>query len=282
MVSTTSLLMSIYNKVSPDALKDCLTSLANQTRLPQQFVIVKDGPLTSELEELVNNFSEQFSNITQIINIKTNQGLINALNTGLNHCTEDWIIRMDADDIAMLWRIERQMGYLESHPDIDVLGSAMLEFEESPSKPLRLKPVVSGHERIVKQLAIRNPINHPSACIRKTSLIEIGGYPNLYLLEDYFLWAKMINANARFHNLEEALISYRFDDSTLVRRRGRQNFNNECKLRWWIYQHQLSSIWGLLKGIGIQLVLRFSPLFLQRYLWHATRVQVPGRSKETT
>jgi glycosyltransferase involved in cell wall biosynthesis len=276
-VSSASLLMSVYSKVSPDALKACLFSLADQTLLPEQFVIVKDGPLTTELDILIDQFTAKFSNLTLIVNIEINQGLINALNTGLHHCTQKWIVRMDSDDVAMPDRIERQINFLKNNTDVDVLGSAMLEFDSSPKNPQRRKPVKSSHENIVKQLPIRNPINHPSVCIRKSTLLDIGGYPSLYLLEDYFLWAKLIKANARFHNLEDALILYRFDDSTLQRRRGRKNFVNECKLRWWIYQHQLSRPWDLVIGISLQCLIRFSPLFLQRYLWHASRQQLPAQ-----
>ena len=243
-MSIASLLMSVYSKVSPDALKECLFSLADQTLLPEQFVIVKDGPLTTELEVLIDQFTSKFASLTLIVNIEINQGLIKALNTGLQHCTQEWIIRMDSDDVAMPDRIERQINFLKENPDIDVLGSAMLEFESSPKKPQRLKPVKSSHEDIAKQLPFRNPINHPSACIRKSTLLDIGGYPSLYLLEDYFLWAKLIN---------------------------------ECKLRWWIYQHQLSRPWGLFIGISLQCLIRFSPLFLHRYLWHASRQQLPAQ-----
>jgi len=170
-----------------------------------------------------------------------------------------------------------QLDYIEKHENTDVLGTAMLEFENDPNKPSRLKPTVSNHLDILAQLPLRNPINHPTVCIRKRLLLDVGGYPNLHLLEDYFLWAKMIHHGAQFHNLPEALIHYRFDESTLTRRRGSDNFNNECKLRWWIYRHGLSGIVKLILGIGLQVILRFSPLSLQRFLWHASRRKITNR-----
>jgi len=99
-VPSATLLMSVYHKVVPEALAQCLDSLAAQTRLPEQFVIVKDGPLNTELDHLLDKFHRKFSDQMTIVNIEANRGLINALNTGLNHCTTDWIIRMDADDVA--------------------------------------------------------------------------------------------------------------------------------------------------------------------------------------
>ncbi|MBL4680237.1 MAG: glycosyltransferase [Pseudomonadales bacterium] len=271
-----TLLMSVYHKVLPEALAQCLDSLGTQTRLPEQFVIVKDGPLNADLDNLIDKFCEKFPDQLSIVNIDSNQGLINALNKGLEYCTSDWVIRMDADDVAMSERIEKQLDYLDANKHIDVLGTAMLEFENDPSQPSRLKSVVSHHQGIKDQLPLRNPINHPTTCIRKRKLLEAGGYPELPLLEDYFLWAKMIHNGAQFHNLSEALIYYRFDKNTLTRRRGLSNFSNECKLRWWMYQHGLSSVIKLILGVSLQFVLRFSPLFLQRYLWHASRRKVTG------
>lgn len=274
-----SLLMSIYDKVAPEALAQCLDSLAAQTRLPDQFVIVRDGPLNKQLDDLLEDFQKKFSDRLSIIDIDTNQGLINALNTGLASCHYDWIIRMDADDVALPERIEKQLDYLDTHKDTDVLGSAMLEFENNPSQPSRLKPVVSDHQDILNQLPLRNPINHPTVCVRKSTLLDAGGYPNMPLLEDYLLWAKMIEKGALFHNLPEALVCYRFDGSTLIRRRGSSNFKHECTLRWWMYRHGLSNIPKLLLGIGLQVLLRFSPLSLQRYLWHASRTKLSSGSR---
>lgn len=269
-----TLLMSVYHKVSPEALAQCLDSLAKQTRHPEQFVIVKDGPLNTDLDDLLEKFREKFPDQLTIVNIETNRGLINALNTGLEYCASEWIIRMDADDVAMPERIEKQLDYLDMHKNIDVLGAAMLEFENDPSQPSRLKPVVSSHQEILKQLPLRNPINHPTACIRKRKLLDAGGYPALPLLEDYLLWGKMIHNGAQFHNLTEALIHYRFDETTLTRRRGSGNFGNECKLRWWLYRHGLSGTLKLILGIILQVILRFSPLSLQRFLWHASRRRI--------
>jgi len=93
-VSSASLLMSVYSKVSPDVLKECLFSLADQTLLPEQFVIVKNGPLTTQLEVLIDQFTSKFASLTLIVNIKINQGLIKALNTGIQHCTQEWIRTM--------------------------------------------------------------------------------------------------------------------------------------------------------------------------------------------
>jgi hypothetical protein len=134
--------------------------------------------------------------------------------------------------------------------------------------------VKQDHTAICAQLPYRNPINHPTVVFRR-ELIGQTGYPELHLLEDYFLWSQLIHAGIRFHNLPEPLVSYRFNDATLRRRSGWRNFRNECWLRYWMYQHGLTGAATVLVTILIQAVLRFSPAFVQRWIWQRSRQQQP-------
>jgi len=271
---TASILMSLYHRVDVTALQLCLSSLANQTRLPEQFVIIRDGPLDKALERCLDAFREQFPDRVSLVTLEENQGLIKALNAGLAYCQGDWIMRMDADDVAVPERVQTQLEFLRDHPDTDVLGSAMLEFDTDPTLPLRLKPVVEHHDEIKAQLPFRNPINHPTVCIRKSRLQSVNGYPALHYLEDYFLWVMLFRSGARFRNLSAPLHLYRFDTGTLVRRAGSLNFRNECKLRWWMFKHDMIGPLTLGLVVSLQLVLRFAPLPLRRFLWHISRQPV--------
>ena len=268
------MLMSVYHRVDEEALALCLDSLIKQTRLPDQFVIVRDGPLGDDLERHLSSFNEKLPGLVSFVTLDQNQGLINALNAGLDFCLGDWILRMDADDVATPDRIETQLSYLANHPETDVLGSSMLEFEADPANPLRHKPVAVTHEEIRSQLPYRNPINHPTVCIRKSLLQSVNGYPSLHFLEDYLLWVRLMHAGARFHNLEKPLHLYRFDADTLARRAGIENFRNECRLRWWMFNHGMIGPLTLATVIILQLVLRFAPTGLRRYLWQASRHKI--------
>ncbi len=268
---TISILMSVYHRVDPDALSMCLDSLSSQTVMPRQIIVVKDGPLTESLDNLLDIFAARFPETVELIPLNENQGLIKALNTGLSHCNGQWILRMDADDVAVPERVEVQLDFIRKNPGIDVLGSSMLEFENNPDEPLRQKPVAETHEAIVKQLPYRNPMNHPTVLMKKSTIESIGGYPSLQYLEDYFLWAKLIVKGARFHNIEKALHLYRFDAGTLKRRAGTLNFLNECRLRWWMYQHGLMGVMTLISVVVLQIILRFSPLTLRRMIWQLSR-----------
>jgi len=268
---TSSVLMSIYSKVPSEQLRQCLASLVLQSRQPDQTVIVIDGPIPSDLQKLLDQYRDFQPDRVTLVPLAENGGLINALNIGLKHCIGDWILRMDADDLAMPDRFDVQLRLVAEQPEIDVLGCAMLEFDTEPRLPERLKPVIEAHDAIARALPFRNPINHPTACIRKSRLLEIGGYPDLALLEDYFLWAKLLKAGATFRNLAEPLYLFRFDDQTLQRRAGGENFRNEVWLRHWMYQAGLMSLPVLGMVTALQVIVRFSPLGVRRWLWHRSR-----------
>lgn len=275
MVSST-LLMSVYHGVGETELAQCLSSLEAQTRQPDQTVIVIDGPVSAAISLLLTSFQGRQSQPVQLVELKENQGLIDALNAGLQHCTGDWIVRMDADDIALPHRLEVQLATLESNPDLDVLGSAMLEFDVDPRRPNRLKPVLQSHHEIIAGLPLRNPINHPTSCIRKARLVAVGGYPSLPLLEDYYLWSQLWVAGAKFQNIAEPLYLFRFDDTTLDRRGGALNFRNEIWLRHWMYEQNLISYPRYCMFVALQSILRFAPKAIRRLLWQNSRTDFNG------
>jgi len=178
---------------------------------------------------------------------------------------------MDADDIAHHDRFRHQLAFMEAHPGVTVLGTQMTDFTNSPEHPLPSKRMPISHHKIRVNLPWRNPINHPTVCYRRDAVIEIGGYPELEFLEDYFLWSKLIVSGYRCHNLDLPLLYYRFDDATLGRRSGSKNFINEVRLRWWLLKHDQCSVPTFVVTCVMQLVLRFAPIVLKRHLWRQSR-----------
>ena len=271
---TASVLISVYARESPGNLAACLESVVNQTRPADRIVVVKDGPLNEELDATIADFEQRRPDLFHIVALPENRGLITALNRGLEICPTDYVLRMDADDIAAPGRFEKQLSYMDAHPEVAVLGTAMQEFSDDDTV-VRFKPVKEDHADIVRHLPWRNPINHATVCYRTNIVKEAGGYPELRWLEDYYLWARLIVAGHRFHNLSEVLYLCRFDDDTLKRRSGWENFKNECALRLWMYRKGLMGPGTLGAVIATQLILRFSPTGLQRLMWRASRSNQP-------
>lgn len=128
-----SVLLSIYYKENPRALKQCLDSILSQTRMPDEVVLVEDGDLPLELEKVVEKYKHKITNL-KIISLATNVGLGKALNEGLKYCSYDIVARMDTDDIAKPERFEKQLAVFQEHPDIDVVGAWIDEFEDDISQ----------------------------------------------------------------------------------------------------------------------------------------------------
>ena len=206
-----SVLMSVYKNDSPDYLKLALESIyEKQTRKPDEIVVVFDGPIPDELHLVLDNFRMGKENVVFYYPQEINRGLGEALRIGSERCTGDYILRMDSDDISAPERFSKQIMYVETHPEIDVLGTDIAEFQVSEyeeNKRVRACPAV--HDDIVKMGKKRNPMNHVTVCIKREALKKCGGYETLLLLEDYYLWLKMIVAGCKLANLNETLVYVR-------------------------------------------------------------------------
>ena len=211
--------MSVYKNDNADFLKLALESIyEEQTRKPDEVVIVFDGPLTDGLYRVLHDFRRDKDDIVFFYPQDENRGLGEALRIGSEKCTGDYIFRMDADDISDAYRFEKQASYMEAHPEIDVLGTDIAEFNFSPEENMRYRVCPAAHDDIVRMGKRRNPMNHMSVCIKKAALQACGGYESLLLLEDYYLWLKMIVNGSKLANLTESLVYVRVGNGFTARR----------------------------------------------------------------
>lgn len=223
-----SVLMSVYTKEKPEYLKESILSVLSQTVLPDEIVLVKDGPLTSELEAVIDEFKD--SNILKKVEIKENVGLGKALNKGLLECRNEIVARMDTDDIAKPERFKKQLEYLREYPEISVLGSAVNEFIGDSNNVIVNRRVNLNNETIVRKMKYRNPMIHPTVIFKKSHVIESGNYQDWFLNEDYYLWIRMVENGYIFGNIEEALVLMRINDETYLRRGGWKYFVTQKRL----------------------------------------------------
>ncbi|MGT2707931.1 glycosyltransferase [Streptococcus panodentis] len=210
--------MSVYQKEHPDFLRKSLNSvLVEQSCKPDELVLVEDGPLTDELYQTIRYFQEKFLEI-KVLSLKKNVGLGEALHQGVQACSYDWIARMDTDDIAAADRFQQQLAYIEKHPELDVLGGHIIEFDTEPDQPVAEKRMPISHEEIVRRLQRRNPFCHMTVFFRKEAVLKAGNYKSLPLVEDYYLWARMASQGCRFANLDQVLVYARVGNGMHVRR----------------------------------------------------------------
>lgn len=235
-----SVLMSVYKNDNPFFLKTALESIYDkQTRKPDEIVIVFDGMLTDELYEVLSSFKENKEDIVFYYPQKVNRGLGQALRIGSEKCTGDYIFRMDADDISVPERFEKQIAYIESNLDIDVLGTDIAEFDISPNEEIRLRVCPEKHDDIVRMGKKRNPMNHVSVCMKRSALEKCGGYETLLLLEDYYLWLKMIASGCKLENMHEALVYVRVGNGFDSKRSSKVRINGWKVLQKFMLEKKL-------------------------------------------
>lgn len=224
-----SVLMAVYGKDNPSFYRIALDSVTSgQTLKPTQVVIVFDGPVPQEIESITFEAEQNNPHIVfTIVKQKVNQGLAAALNAGLEKCSFEYVARMDSDDYAVPDRFEKQMAYLTSNPQIDVLGGTIAEFKDDPQQTTSVRTVGLSHEMIVKMARHRTPLNHMTVIYKKSKVLAVGGYNvDFGKLEDYKLWVDMIANGCKFANLNDVLIHMRVGNGLILRRSNKREIQD--------------------------------------------------------
>lgn len=225
-----SVLMSLYAKERPTFLRQSLDSILDQTHLPDEIILVEDGPLTAELNLILDEYQKKCDKLKRI-RLKVNRGLGSALNEGLKHCSNELIARMDTDDICTLERFEKQLKIFELFPQVDVVSSWIDEFVDSPENIVSTRKVPQYSYEIYKYAKTRCPINHPVVMFKKSTILFAGSYKSFPLFEDYYLWVRLLMNGAKFYNIQESLLKFRTSDDMFKRRGGFKHALNEIRFR---------------------------------------------------
>lgn len=229
-----SLLMSVYHKDSPSAFKEALDSLVNSVVSPDEVVLVEDGPLGDELQSVISSFSNKLP--VKNVKLASNVGLGKALSIGLRECSYEWVARFDSDDICHPARFQTQVAFIQQHESIDIIGTAIAEFESSKDDIHAYRKPPINHDEIVEYAKSRNPFNHMTVMYRKSKVLEAGSYQDNYLYEDYALWVRMINNGAITANLSEVLVYARTGNGMDIRRGGIKYAKSEILAQLGFYQ----------------------------------------------
>ena len=230
--ATISVLMSTYAKEKASNLEAALESLWSQTELPDEVVLVLDGPVGAEQEAVVARFAARGGRPELVVvSLEANQGLAKALNAGLERCRGTYVARMDSDDLCHPDRLALQLAYAQRHADVDMVCSWNDEFFDDGTKS-RLKVAPVGHDAVVRALKWRNVIQHSTVFLKADTLRAVGGYQAEYgLLEDYDLFVRLAVHGARFHIIPKVLVRIRSSIDQRKRRGGLRYCANEVRFR---------------------------------------------------
>jgi len=214
-----TVLLSVYAKESPDFLLLALDSIwKNQSLRPTQIVLVKDGPLTNDLNDVIDIYKKKSP--LKVISLEKNVGLGKALNIGLEKCDHDLVARMDTDDISLPDRFKIQIAEFKKDNKLSVVGGQVSEFKNNPLDIRSEKKVPLDSHLILEFAKKRNPLNHPSVMFRKNDIISVGSYQHCPYFEDYFLWCRLLKKGFKIKNVNNILLYFRIGNDMIGRRIG--------------------------------------------------------------
>ncbi|RPG18020.1 MAG: glycosyltransferase [Pelagibacteraceae bacterium TMED124] len=258
MIINFTVLMCTYKKDDPFLLEKAVDSVFNNSIKPNFFILTIDGPIPQETQRIVNKLRVKYT--LEINILKENLGLARALNSAIPLVKTEWIARADSDDLNFSNRFEKQIKYAKK--GFDVIGSNIYEIDiyETIQLP-RLRKIMPIHNKEIKRFArFRNPMNHMTTFYRADAVKLVGGYPNIYLREDYGLWAKLICNNNKFININECLVCVNGGNQLYLRRRGFRNVLGEMKLQVHLFKNNVQPLYLAL----FLFILRFSLLLLPK------------------
>lgn len=251
-----SVLLSVYKNDKAEDFRIALESITTkQTVKPSEVVLVIDGPVTDEINKVISEVASAAPEWYKIIRFEQNQGLGVALQKGMEAASNDIVMRMDSDDIAVPDRFEKQFQFMESHPNVAACGGQIAEFIDDVDNIVGKRTVPCSNEEIYNYMKSRCAFNHMTVALRRSKILEVGNYQPWFWNEDYYLWIRLMVAKCKFANLPDTLVNVRVGKEMYQRRGGMKYFNSEADIQklmrknglisWSRYCFNVAVRWGV-------------------------------------
>jgi glycosyltransferase involved in cell wall biosynthesis len=205
-----SVVMPVYN--AEKYIAETIESILSQTFEDFEFIIVNDCS-TDKTREIIEKYAKQDRRI-RLINNEVNLKVSKAANKGVELAKGEYIARTDSDDWSYPYRLEKQVKYMDKHPEV-VLSSGNMEMCDENMKVKNRTHFPTTHKEIMNVLLQFNPMVHSAMIYRRDTFLEIGGYGGINTSEDYLLTMKMAS-KGKLGNLEDILVKYRVVDTGLT------------------------------------------------------------------
>ena len=262
-----SVLMTVYKKDNPDYFWQSLESMLTQSVRPDEVVVITDGPITDELQTVIDELDKNYPGIINEIRLNENVGLGTALKIGVPKCKHELIARMDSDDIALLDRCKLQLEAFAENPQLDIVGYSIKEFSGQVDNIISERNVPESNAEIYKFAKLRDPFNHPTVMFRKSKVISSGNYGDYRKNQDSDLWIKLLSNNAVCMNLSADQFRFRFDEATYARRKNWLNTGSLIEIRYKAWKSGYNTFLDFfIISIG-QLARFILPIWFQRILY---------------
>ena len=259
-----TVVMSVYKNDNPNYLKSAINSLIEQTLPPTELIIISDGPLTIELNEVINSYSH--FGFIKLIKLCKNVGLALSRKEAIKKAKFNIIAVMDSDDICVSDRFEKQIELIDPNSEIVVSGW-IEEFDKLPGDIGKVRKTPTNYENIVSYGKWRNPINHVTLMFTKKAYEKVGGYSSLRHSEDWDLISRMLVHDVQVIGIPKVVVHVRAGDEMIARRRNIQQFKGEIKLFFKMYKIGYLNIFYFSANILVRVVLRVLPTFITRFTY---------------
>lgn len=218
-----AVILPVYIKDNPIWLNTAVSSIVHQTYPNIKLFVGLDGPISQEQEVILNGYNGNFN--IEIIHFPVNRGMAAVLNDLLTRAFSEgfeYIARMDADDISLPERIEKQMTFLENNPEIDVVGGANQRINENDRLLDRFVYSPLTPEDCYKTFAKRTPLCHPTVLFRKRYFDKTGRLyrPEYRNSQDVMLWYDGLMKGVKMANIQEVVLYFRVTDDLIAKRRN--------------------------------------------------------------
>lgn len=260
-----SVLMSVYIKENPNFFREALESIINQTRQPDEIVIIKDGALSPALEEVIESAKTRFEHIVTY-QFEENVLLGRALRKGVELCKYEFVARMDTDDIAVPERLAIQYAFLSENDEIAVCGGNIEEIDLS-GQHIDYKEMPCTEPEISNYMKYRNPLNHMTVMLRKDMILKAGNYRHYPYLEDYDLWCRVVAEGGNIINIPEILVKVRTSTALYKRRGGLEYCKRYLKLRNEQLRLSILNRGEWVKAIAITLAITLVPASVRQMVY---------------
>ncbi len=258
--------MSVYGKDNPEHFKIAVESVLNGTVRPSEVVLVVDGPVSSELDEIIKEYEKDST--FKIVRLEKNVGFGNALKIAVENSSSELIARMDSDDVSLPDRFEKQLKFFEEDEELDIISGDITEFIDDEENIVSKRELPVSDKEIKNYMKTRCAINHVAVMYKKSSVLKVGGYEEIFFNEDYFLWIRMMLAGCRFANTGNVLVNVRIGNDMYKRRGGFKYFKSEAKLQKFLLKHKVIGFGTFASNILKRFIVQvLAPNFLRAWIF---------------
>jgi glycosyltransferase involved in cell wall biosynthesis len=247
--------MSVYKNDKPEFIRQALDSIIHQTIPPSEVILVVDGPVPSEIANVVKEYESAYL-FLKLVWLENNVGHGNARRIGLENCTFDIVALMDSDDISVPDRFEKQLKRFAENEKLSIVGGYIEEFIGNIENVVGFRAVPLLDEEIKEYIKLRSPMNQMSVMFKKADVMKSGGYIDWYCDEDYYLWVRMYLAGCAFENLNDSLVFVRGGTEMYARRSGWRYFRSEAKLQGYMIQKGIIGFGRYLFNVAVRFIVQ--------------------------